>query len=899
MADSPKPANSRPLRILYVEDRLPDMELALNELQRAGITFEVKHVEREEEFGRELDSGTYDLVLSDYRLPGWNGMDALKALKRRNTDIPFILVSGTLGDDLAVECIKAGATDYVLKDKLARLPGVVRRALDEQRIRSARDSAEKALALRVAALHAAANGIIITDSQGQIVWVNQAFCRMTQYSQEEILGKNPRILNSGKQSKAFFENLWKSISAGNVWRGQIINRRKDGSLYTEEETITPVRSADGAIEHFIAIKEDVTEREQLLSELHAAEDELRESEQEYRLLFEANPNPMWVYDTESLKFLAVNLAAIRHYGFSREEFLGMTIKEIRPFEELRKFMTEYEAWDKAEDIDFGVWKHAKKNCTPITVEVRSRAIDFRGLKARLVLAVDISEKLEAERQQRVSAELFASMFHSSPEGITISTFEEGRYLEANPAFSNIVGFDRQELLGNTALALGIWRNKEDRAHLFQQLGHSKSLIGFETEFVHKNGNVRQVQISAAHIEFQGIRCLLGHIRDITDQKMLERQYRQAQRMESVGRLASGVAHDFNNLLMIIGSSAEMLEELKDVEKTSRYIEQIRSATNKAASLTRQLLAFSRQQVLQPKVLELSRIIDDLWKMLPRLMGEDVEMIKAIDPTTGRVSADPGQLEQVIMNLAVNARDAMPKGGKLIIETSNVVVDENYVRRHSTEMKPGPYVVLALTDTGMGMDAATQARIFEPFFTTKEVGKGTGLGLATVYGIVKQSGGFIWVYSEVGHGTTFKVYFPRVDAPVEIPEAAPVAQVQAVGRRTILMAEDEPVLRESVAEYLRAKGYEVLEAGSGPAAVGVCETHPGGIDLLITDAVMPGFGGQQLAKHVSERYPGIRIVYTSGYTDRALDPGVNGPRAIFLQKPFSLQTLGETVRRLLG
>ena len=770
IADSQKPSKSKTLKILYVEDRVPDMELALKELQRAGIGPEVKRVEREEDFIRELESSACDLILSDYRLPGWNGMDALKAVTTRNLNIPFILVSGTVGEDAAVECIKSGAWDYVLKDNLQRLPLAVKRAL--------RDRQEAALRMQ-------------------------------------------------------------------------------------------------------------------------AEEKLRESEMQYRLLFEANPNPMWVYDIDTTQFLQVNQATVEQYGFTREEFLSMTIKDIRPQEELQRFLAEYEVWDKTSNIDGGMWIHSKKDGTRMTVQVTSRALTFQGRNARLVLGVDITEKLEAEKQRWASQELFATVFHSNPEGITISTFDEGRYLEVNPSFSKIVGFERDELLGKTALELGIWRRKEDRARLFEQIRENKPLIGFETEFTTKSGNVRQVQISAAHIQFQGIKCLLGHIRDVTDQKTLEHQFRQVQKMESVGRLASGVAHDFNNLLMVIGSSAEMLEEIKDFEKAGRHIAQIRSATNKAASLTRQLLAFSRQQVLQPKVLELNRVVEDLWKMLPRLMGEDVEMIKALDPAAGRVSADPGQLEQVIMNLAVNARDAMPKGGKLILETSNVAVDENYVRRHSVEMKPGPYVVLALTDTGIGMDAATQARIFEPFFTTKEVGKGTGLGLATVYGIVKQSNGFIWVYSEPGLGTTFKVYFPRNDAPVEASRELPVGPVQAVGTKTILLAEDEPVLRESIAEYLRARGYEVLEAGSGPAAVGVCETHRGSIDLLITDAIMPGFGGQQVAKRVSERYPAIRIVYTSGYTDRALDPGINGPRAIFLQKPFSLQVLGETVRRLLG
>lgn len=760
---------SRGIRILYVEDRVEDEELVTAELKRSGLQFELQRVDNEQTFLSSITSKEYDLVFSDYGLPGWNGMEALKTLRAHRPDLPFILITGTLGEDAAVECIKSGAADYLLKGNLSRLAVAVRRALRERQDRLLRQRAEL---------------------------------------------------------------------------------------------------------------------------------ELRESEEQYRLLFDANPNPMWVYDIETLRFLAVNNAAVCHYGFSHEEFLSMTIKEIRPKKELAAFMEEYESWDKTQDIDFGTWKHAKKDGTPITVEVRSRAIVFQNRKARLVMAHDVTEKLRAEEERRASQELFASVFYSSPAGITISTSEQGRYLAVNGSFSKIIGYEHSELIGKTSLELNIWVDPSRRAEIFKKLMKNKIVIGFDAEFRNKSGNVRQVQISASHIQFRDTECLLAFTNDVTDQKILQRQFQQAQRMESVGRLAAGVAHDFNNLLMVIGSSAELLDDAKDDQaRQKHYVDYIKSASNKAASLTRQLLAFSRQQVLQPRTFELNTVIEDMWKILPRLLGEDIEMVKHLDPSTGRVNADPGQLEQVVMNLAVNARDAMPRGGKLTIETKNVELDGGYAQRHSPEMRPGPYVMLSITDTGSGMDQETQTRIFEPFFTTKEVGKGTGLGLATVYGIVKQSGGFIWVYSEVGKGTTFKVYLPRVDGPSETTREAARTYAKPSGPKTVLLVEDEGMLRDGIAEYLRSLKHTVIIASSGPEAEKASNEFSGRIDLLITDMVMPGFGGFDVSKKIRQNRPDIRIIHMSGYTDRSLDPSALEPFAIFLQKPFMLEALGQRIESL--
>jgi CheY-like chemotaxis protein len=385
---------------------------------------------------------------------------------------------------------------------------------------------------------------------------------------------------------------------------------------------------------------------------------------------------------------------------------------------------------------------------------------------------------------------------------------------------------------------------------------------------------------------------------VTERVGLEQQRRQAQKMEAVALLAGGVAHDFNNMLTAIFGYADLTaEELPAESPVRQDLEEIRKAAQRASELTCQLLAFSRQQLLQPMVLSLNDLVEDVEKMLGRLIGEDVELRFALNPESGNVRADPGQLRQVLMNLVVNARDAMPTGGKLLIETANAELSEQYAESHQP-LVPGPYVMLAVSDTGVGMDADTKARVFEPFFTTKGKGRGMGLGLSTVYGIVKQSGGYVWVYSERGSGTTFKVYLPRVDAPAEAPapnrEAGPLT-----GTETILLAEDDEQLRPLTKGLLEKLGYTVLEAENAERALGVAGAHPGPIHLLVADVVMPGASGRELARQLARSRPDTRVLYVSGYTDDAIvRHGVLEPGLVFLQKPFTPTALGRKVREVL-
>jgi PAS domain S-box-containing protein len=511
--------------------------------------------------------------------------------------------------------------------------------------------------------------------------------------------------------------------------------------------------------------------------------------------------------------------------------------------------------------------------------------------------------LTQHRQQQTFEQLknselrYRSLFERNLAGV-FCTAPDGTYLDCNEAYAHILGYaSRDEVLSSNALEL--YANPSERTDRMARIRREKTFTNLEVRLRRKDGNfVWVLQNSTLMQDAHLNEFIEGTIIDITERKRLEEQLRQSQKMEAVGQLAGGVAHDFNNLLTVIkGYSRMVLDEPWPEEKVRANVGQIDAAAERAASLTRHLLAFSRKQVLQPRVIDLNALLVNLDKMLRRLIGEDVVVETITAPDLGSVKADPGQIEQVIMNLVLNARDAMPRGGKLTLETANVDLDADYARDHDG-VRAGPYVMLAVSDNGIGMSPEIQSRIFEPFFTTKELGRGTGLGLSTAYGIVKQSGGHIWVYSEPGRGTTFKIYLDRVDHPAEIirqgPPAPPIR-----GTETIFLVEDDRQVRDLACSVLTGSGYSVLVAENAPEVAKICEQYGNTVHLLLTDVVMPGVSGREVAKQVTARWPNTKVLYMSGYTENSIvHHGVLDEGTFFLPKPFTPSVLTNKVREVL-
>ena len=512
---------------------------------------------------------------------------------------------------------------------------------------------------------------------------------------------------------------------------------------------------------------------------------------------------------------------------------------------------------------------------------------------------DITERKAAEESLREVESGFRSMIEDAPYGICRCR-SDGKVLRANPAFQKMLGYDTQRDLLRANLVEEIFGSPSEFQKLRELVDTTGEFKDVVCELRRRDGTKITLRCSGRSVRDVGsLPCFDVFAEDVTEKRILERQLQMAAKMEAVGRLSGGIAHDFNNLLgVIIGYGQLMRRKLDAASPLAEFAQEIEKAGQRAAALTRQLLAFSRQQILTPAVLNANDLVVDMVKMLPRLLGEDVTVKTVLSPELGRVKADRGQIEQVIMNLAVNARDAMPAGGTLRIETGNVDFDSVYCRHHAGA-KPGSYVMLAVIDSGTGIDSETLAHIFEPFFTTKEVGKGTGLGLATVYGVVKQSGGYIWVDSEPGKGASFQIFLPKVEEPVDVHASAASVSGAARGSEAVLLVEDEDALRKLTQSMLESCGFRVLAARNGEEAVGEASGCAGKIDLLLTDVVMPGMNGRLLAEQLLRKRPAMKVLYMSGYTDSFIAAhGVLEENMALLNKPFTEDALIRKVREVL-
>jgi PAS domain S-box-containing protein len=757
-----------PLRILILEDVPMDAELVEYELRRSSIPFDARCVDTRADFERELDQFQPDLILSDYTLPRFDGMSALSVARERAPTTPFLIVTGSVNEETAVGCMKAGATDYLLKSNLARIGPAIEAALARVQSRAEKARAEEALRRSEANLRAIFNtslqAFVLVDRDGTIQALNPTAREWAARILGREAGEGDRIHDFIPDAAASFQ----AALAGEARSLERCLRGTDGVERWYETTHAPVVDEHGTVIGVCLNARDVSERKQ-------AEQALRDSEARYRDLFD-NASDLVCTTTLDGAFLYVNRAWHRAMGFSDELLAG------------RRF------------VDL---VHPDSRDRYLEVVARARAGEPLG-QVDLVLVT----------------------------------------------------------AGGVPLTL--------------------------------EGNISCTTTDGAPARLRGI------YRDVTERKRVEEQLRRAERMQAAGRLAGGVAHEVNNMMTgVIGFSEFLLRSLEPTDQRRTEVAEIIKAGTRAADVTRQLLAFTRQQFLRPEVLPVNGVVQDLEKMLRRVLGEDHVLQLALAPDAGEIRADRGQLEQVLVNLMLNARDAMAGRGRATIATRATVLDDSYAEQHGGIGIPrGDYVQLVVSDTGVGMDRETQARIFEPFFTTKPVGQGTGLGLSTVYGIVKQSDGFVWVYSEPGLGTTFKIYLPRVGAGAAMPPRADGAAAARGGAETILIVEDEEMVRELASRGLREHGYTVIEARHGVDALRQLEFRSE-VDLVISDVVMPEMGGRELGRRLASLRPSLPVLYMSGYTgEDVTERGLLEPGAPFQQKPFAPEELARAVREML-
>jgi len=719
-------------------------------------------------------------------------------------------------------------------------------------------------------------------------WVNERMSAITGYTTKELMGMAARQL---------YETQEEYDRVGRVKYAQIAERgtgsvearmvRKDGRAIDVLLRSTAVDPNDLSAGLVFTIT-DITERKRV-------EEALRLTQ--FSVDHAADP-AFWI--APDAKVVYVNDAACRELGYSRDELLRMKVYDFDTQFTEEVWPAHWKELKRHGSLTFES-RHRRRDGRVFDVEVTVNYLEFNGWEYNFASARDITDRKEAEQRKSASERRYRELYESSRDGYAMVGMD-GRIIESNSAFRDLLGYTEDELRTKTYVDITPrrWHEAEEKVLREQVFARGYSDV-YEKEYRRKDGKaipieIRTYLLRGADGEPAG---MWGFIREVSERKQLEEQFLQAQKMEAVGRLAGGIAHDFNNQLTVIKGYCDLLLAEPADESGSRLeLQEIRAAADRAQKLTAQLLAFSRKQVLKPTVTNLNEVLREMHNPLARMIGEDVRLAVVTDPNLGNVRVDRSQVQQALMNMVVNARDAMPAGGRLMIETANVSLDDAYAQRHAGA-SAGPHVMLAVSDTGRGMDGVTMERIFEPFFTTKEAGKGTGLGLSMVYGFVRQSGGTVYVYGEPGRGATFKVYLPRVFEPDEAPKPGSAVDETPGGDETILVAEDDQSVRQLIVRTLRERGYTVLEASGPEEAIRLSTDHAGAIGLLITDVIMPAMNGPDLAERLHARRAATRVLYVSGYAENAvvhhglLDEGVQ-----LLSKPFQAAGLAQMVRQIL-
>ncbi|MGE0453272.1 MAG: PAS domain S-box protein [Vicinamibacteria bacterium] len=902
------------LRVLYAEHHASDLALTERHLAQHAPHIRVEVVDSGEEALRRLPATPgqacpCDVLMLDYRLPGDTALDVLKVIREdRRLDVPVVLVTGQGDEEVAAQALRLGATDYLVKNPnyLYALPAALENA--HHRVLLAREqmALRESEARLAGVIDSAMDAIVSIGADQRIVLFNPAAERMFRCSREEAVGR-PLDRFLPERFRASHREAVDSFGGTGITNRAMVGfrtvsgLRADGEEFPTEAAIS--RTQAGGKPLFTVVLRDVTERARSL-------EQLKESEARFRQITDCIDEVFWMTDPTKQQMLYVSPGYERIWGRTCESLYASPkdwLDAVHPDDRARvaeAAVTRQAAgtFDERYRIvrpDGGVrW-------------IRDRAFpvaDESGRVHRIVgVAEDVTAQDAAQQALRHQEEKFSRAFQASPDGIVISSLSDGRLVEVNDVFVRLSGFSREQALGRTTLELGVWVDPGERETYLARIREAGTVREQPAAFRDASGGVRECLVSGEIMRLGQEAFALTTIRDVTELKRseaerraLEAQLRQAQKMEAIGRLAGGVAHDFNNMLgVILGYADIALRKVPTVDPVHKSLRAIRDAAERSADLTRQLLAFSRRQTIAPRVLDLNAQLKGMERLLHRIIGEDVELRFVLAAEPWPVLMDPSQVDQILANLAVNARDAMPDGGTLTVETAAVSLDAEYCETHPGS-RPGEYVLLTVTDTGIGMDESTRERAFEPFFTTKPEGKGTGLGLAMVYGVVKQNEGFVEIESEIGRGTTFRIHIPRTRLERRATEPAATAGPPARGRETVLLVEDQQQLREITRELLESLGYAVLEAPSPGDALTLCEKHGGEIHLLLTDVVMPVMNGKELAERVKAIRPRIRTLFTSGYTaDTIGRRGVLEPGVWFIEKPFSLDSLARKLREVLG